>query len=131
MLIKSDGGFTLIEVTIAILLLTAAVLGIAGTTGHMLVPVANAELEFEALQSVEDRLAQIRLDPRYAALDSIYEGRTTGLPGLTDITRTTTVTRKQITQSGGKIWDYTEIVVTMSGGRLSSDIYRMLIIGAS
>ena len=76
-------------------------------------------------------MAQIRLDPRYAALDSIYEGRTTGLPGLTDITRTTTVTRKQITQSGGKIWDYTEIVVTMSGGRLSSDIYRMLIIGAS
>lgn len=127
---QQKGGFTLIEITIAILILTAAVLGIAASTGQMLTPAGDAELEFQALQSVEDRLAHIRLDPRYALLDSIYEAEESQLPGLPDITRTTTVTRYQISQSGGKVWDYTEVVVTVSGGLLSSDIFRKLVIGA-
>jgi Tfp pilus assembly protein PilV len=123
-------GFTLIEITIAILILTTAVLGIAATTGSMIGPAADAELNFVALQSVEDRLSQIRLDPRYAELDSLYEGTETGLPGLPNITRTTSVTRTRTAQTGGKFWDYTTIVVTLSGGRLTSDVFRKLVLGA-
>jgi hypothetical protein len=78
---------------------------------------------------VEERLALIRLDPRYVLLDSIYEDSETNLPGLTDLTRETVVTRRQVAQTGGKIWDYTEIVVSITGGRLKNDIYRKLILG--
>ena len=129
MLKKSQGGFTIIEITIAIMILTAAVLGIAASTAQLLVPTGDAELEFQALQSVEERLALIRLDPRYVLLDSIYEDAETNLPGLTDLTRETVVTRRQVAQTGGKIWDYTEIVVSITGGRLKNDIYRKLILG--
>lgn|GEM_PF-1640140 len=129
MLKKSQGGFTIIEITIAIMILTAAVLGIAASTAQLLVPAGDAELEFQALQSVEERLALIRLDPRYVLLDSIYEDSETNLPGLTDLTRETVVTRRQVAQTGGKIWDYTEIVVSITGGRLKNDIYRKLILG--
>ena len=129
MLKKSQGGFTIIEITIAIMILTAAVLGIAAATAQLLVPAGDAELEFQALQSVEERLALIRLDPRYVLLDSIYEDSETNLPGLTDLTRETVVTRRQGAQTGGKIWDYTEIVVSITGGRLKNDIYRKLILG--
>ncbi len=128
---KPEGGFTLIEIVIAISILSVAVLGIASSTARMLIPATVAELEFQALQSVESRMALIRLEPRYTLLDSLYEGTTTNMPGLTDVTRTTAVTRKQVDLGGGKMWDYTEVVVTMSGGRLPSDISRKVTIGAS
>jgi len=129
MLKQSKAGFTLIEITIALMILTAAVLGIAASTASLLTPAGEAELEFQAIQSMEDRMSQIRLDPRYALLDSIYEESETDLPGLLNITRNTTVTRNQVTQTGGKVWDYTVVVVTMSGGLLKSDLYRKLLIG--
>jgi len=130
MLKQAQGGFTIIEITIAILILTGAVLGIAATTGQMLAPQADAELEFIALQAVEDRLSQIRMDPRYTALDSLYGGTESTLPGLASISRKTTVTRTQATQTGGGVWDYTTIIVVVSGGRLPGLISRKLVVGA-
>ena len=129
-MLRHQDGFTIIEITIATLILSAVVLGIGTTTGRMLSRAGAAELEFTALQSVEDRLAQIRLDPRYASLDSVYSAAETGLPGLANITRTTAVTRFQVAQTGGGTWDYTEVVVTASGGLLSQNVLRQLIIGA-
>lgn len=123
-------GFTLIELTIAIVILTTAVLGIAASTGSMIQPAGDAEIEFQALQSVEDRLALITLDPRYPILDSLYSATETGVPGLGAMTRTTVVTRRRQTLTGGGIWDRTEIVVTVSGGRLNEDVSRMLVLGA-
>jgi prepilin-type N-terminal cleavage/methylation domain-containing protein len=130
MLKQSQGGFTLIEITIAILILTTALLGLGASTGRMIAPAGQAELEFKALQSVEDRLAAIRLEPRYGLLDSLFAGVQSSLPGLTGFTRTTSVTRHQIAQSGAKVLDYTEVVVTVSGPGLINDRYRKLVLGA-
>ena len=130
MLKQNEDGFTIIEITIAILILTAAVLGIAATTGQMIGPSGDAELEFIALQAAEDRLAQIRMDPRYTALDSLYAGTESTLPGLPNVSRKTSITRTQATQSGGGVWDYTTVVVVVSGGLLKTTISRKLLIGA-
>lgn len=130
MLNRTDEGFTLIEITIAIVILTTAVLGIAASTGRMIQPAAEAELEFKALQAVEDRLALVGMDPRYPILDSLYEATETGLPGLDSLTRVTEVTRLRQTLAGGGTWDRTEIMVTVSGGDLSSAVSRTLYLGA-
>lgn len=124
------GGFTLVEIIIALLILTTAVLGIAASTGKMLAPAATAELEFEALQAVEDRLSLIRLEPRYGDLDSLFAGSETSLPGMPGFTRTTTVTRTQQTLTGGKVLDFTTIVVTLDGPGLPAPLYRKLVVAA-
>jgi len=123
-------GFTLIEICIAIVILTAAILGLGSSTTQMLSPVGEAELEFTALQSVEDRLAEIRLDPRYGGLDTLYDGTETGLPGLTGMSRVTSVTRTQTNIPGGGRMDFTTIIVTVSGGNLNDPVSRTLIMGA-
>jgi Tfp pilus assembly protein PilV len=123
-------GFTLVEICIAIVILTVAILGIAASTARMLSPTGDAELEFIALQSVEDRLAEISLDPRYGVLDSLYDATETGMPGLTGVSRVTTVTRTQTALGGGEVLDFTTVLVTASGGRLPATVSRTLIMGA-
>jgi hypothetical protein len=126
----NEQGFTLVEICIAIVILTAAVLGLAASTGQMLAPTGDAEVEFTALQAVEDRLGEIRLDPRYALLDSLYGGTETGLPGLDGMSRRTDVARTRQLQSGGGYLDYQTVVVQVAGGRLPEPVSRKLIIGA-
>lgn len=130
MLTKNQGGFTLIEICIAIVILTAAVLGLAASSGQMLSPVNDAESEFVALQYVEDRLAEIRLDPRYGVLDSLYEGTESSLPVLTGAQRVTAFTRTRDLQTSGKYTDYWTIVVTVSGGTLKEPVMRKLVVAA-
>ncbi len=123
-------GFTLIEITIAILILTVAVLGIASSAGRLIAPALSAEADFQALQAVEDRLSRIRMEPRYAKLDSLFAGTQTNLPGLTGYTRTTAVTRTRTTLTGGKVLDYTTLVVTVTGPRLKAPLSRKLVVAA-
>lgn len=127
---KDQGGFTLIEIIIAILLLTSAVLGIAASAGRMIAPAADAEMEFAALLAVEDRITQVRLDPRYAVLDSLYAGTEQGLPGLDGYSRVTDVTTVSTPIGGGKYMEYLKITVTMSGPTLKEPISRMVIMAA-
>lgn len=128
--VKDEEGFTLIEVCIAIVILTAAVLGLAASSGQMLSPVNDAESEFVALQHVEDRLSEIRLDPRYGVLDSLYVATETTLTGLPGAQRQTAVTRTRVQQSSGKFIDYWTVVVTVSGGRLREPVLRKLVVAA-
>jgi prepilin-type N-terminal cleavage/methylation domain-containing protein len=130
MLSEKRAGFTLIEICIAIVILSAAVLGIAASTARLLGPTNDAEVDFVALQSVEDRLSEISLDPRYTLLDSIYGGTETDLPGLPGASRETDVTRTRTAQPSGAYLDYQTIVVTVSGGRLADPVSRKLIMGA-
>lgn len=127
---QKGAGFTLVEIVIALVILTVGVLGLAASTGRLLEPTGDAEVEFVALAAVEDRIAEMSLDPRYSLLDSIYGGSETGLTGLTGMTRTTTVTRTQTTLSGGGVLDYQTIHVAVSGGRLKATVSRSLVMGA-
>lgn len=130
MLSRTDGGFTLIEITIAIIILSVAVLGIGASTGRMVQPAAEAELEFQALQAAEDRLTLVGLDPRYPLLDSLYSATETDLPELDGLTRTTEVVRTRLTMEEGGVWDRTRVVVTVGGGALQAPVSRTLVLGA-
>jgi prepilin-type N-terminal cleavage/methylation domain-containing protein len=125
---NARSGFTLVEVIVALLILSTAVLGLAGSASRLATTSATAELRALALQSVEDRLARIRMDPRYGGLDTLYSGVESGLFAIEGITRTTTVTHVQ--QTTPLVLDYTRISVTVEGTLLSEPISRQIVIAA-
>jgi len=121
-------GFTLIEVIVALVILSTAVLGLGVSASKLATSAASAEIRAVALQSVEDQIARVRLDPRYTSLDSLYAGVEDSVLGLGGYTRTTTVTR---VQSGSPVTlDYTRIGVVVAGPHLTPSISREITISA-
>jgi type II secretory pathway pseudopilin PulG len=127
-LIMDRQGFTIIEMIVAIILLTSAVLGLGASATYMLGVSSSAGVRSEALQAVESRISQIVTDPRYPQLDSIYVGEETDLPGLEDFTRMTKITHTQ-RQMGGRVTDYKTVMVTVSGPSLPDGVSRTIIRG--
>lgn len=124
----SRGGFTLVEITIALVILAAAVLGLSGSAAKLTTAASGAELRALALYSVEDRITEVQLDTRYDQLESLYAGQETNALGMSGYTRTTTVTH--VTTSGGKPVDYKIVSVVLDGPQLSSPVSRVLIVAA-
>lgn len=118
----SEDGFTLVEVIVALALLSVVVLGMAGTAARLTLAASSAELRALAIQSAEDRLTRIRLDPRHALLDSIYGGSESDVLGIDGFTRTTTVTEVDVTNPTRM--EYRRVEVVVSGPGLRSDVVR-------
>lgn len=127
---RREGGFTLVEVTIALVILAVAVLGMAASAGVLGRYSAEAEVRALAMQAVQDRISLVKVDPRYADLETLYDGDETDLPGLDGYTRSTTVTRVNQTTTGGGTIDYKVISVVVSGGALSAPLSRRFTVGA-
>lgn len=121
-------GFTLVEVVVALVILSTAVLGLGASASRLTTAAASAELRAVALQSVEDRIARIRLDPRYGTLDSLYAASESNVLGLSGYTRTTTVVHVQ--QTNPKPVDYKQIYVEVSGPMLTPPISRQIVVAA-
>jgi len=69
-----EGGFTLVEVLVALIILTVGVLGLAGTTALAVRQVTLSDITTEraaALQSVIERLRSMDYDNITAGSDSI------------------------------------------------------------
>lgn len=122
-------GFTIVEMIVAILILTTAILGMGASAGYMVQAASGAGARSEALQMVEGRISQIVMDPRYEVLDSLYGGTETDLPGLEAYDRVTTITQTK-TLLDGRYTDYKEVMVTVSGPGLPEGISRTTIVGA-
>jgi len=125
---STQAGFTLVEVVVALVILSTAVLGLGASATRLTTASANAELRALALQSVEDQIARIRLDPRYGGLDTLYAGVETGLFPVAGITRTTTVTHVQETTP--LVLDYKRISVSVAGAPLTAPVERQIVIAA-
>ncbi len=128
MLNTRNRGFTIIEVIVALVILSTAILGIGISAGQLSTSAANAELRALALASVEDRLTRIALDPRYGALDTLYGGTEEDILGIEGIDRITTI--KHVQQTTPPL-DYKWITVTVSGAPLPEPVVRETIRTAS
>lgn len=117
-------GFTLVEIIIALVILGVAVLGMSASTTGLVQSVAEEEINATVLQAVEDRLAEIRMDPRYASLDSLYSSTETDVLGLEGFTRVTDVTQIQTNLPGAGDVDVTRITVTVTGPFMNSPLTR-------
>jgi len=124
---RDSSGFTLVEVIVALVILSVAVLGLSASAARLTTNAADAELRARALYSVQDRLALIQVDPRYADLDSLYDGSEPAL-GMTGFTRTTTVTH--VVQTNPTPLDYKVVAVVVDGPPLPSPISRQIVVAA-
>ena len=122
-------GFTIIEMTVVVFILTTAILGIGASSGYMIQAATKAGVKSEALQSVEGRISLIAMDPRYEDLEYLYEATETNLPGLEDFDRVTQITHVEIDTDGqpGRVTDYKGVMVSVSGPGLPEGISRTLI----
>lgn len=122
-------GFTIVEVLMALLLLSFMVMGFQAATGEIIHYAAQSDREAVAVQLVEDRLDLIRMDPEYTHIEDRYE---TGENELTDypgLNRTTNIVRTYQEQATG-VLDYLKITVTVSGAGLRGPVARTIVIGA-
>ena len=126
--VPARGGFTLVEITVALVILSVAILGLTSSAAKLTTTASAAELRALALYSVEDRIATVELDTRYDKLQSLYAGTESNALGLTGFTRTTTVSRVKTTGAGAV--DYTIVDVVLDGPQLTAAISRRTTIAA-
>ena len=123
-------GFTIVEMIVAILILTTAILGMGASAGYMMQAASGAGVKAEALQAVEGRISQIVMDPRYTVLDSLYAGTENNLPGLQGHDGVTQINHTYQPGQPGRYIDYKEVIVTVSGPGLTQGISRTMIVGS-
>lgn len=122
-------GFTIIEMTVALVILTLGILGFGASAGHMIRVSSDAGVRGEALQAVEGRISQMVMDPRYNDLETLYQGTIADLPGLAGSTMKTAITHTR-TFSAGRYTDYKTVTVSISGPGLTVPPSRTVIVGA-
>lgn len=109
-------GFTLVEVVVASVILTAALLAMAGFTVRYQQTDANARITAKAQQLANQRLEQVRTATPYAAIDSMVTTESTiaGAPGFS---RATLVTRVGGTPTDTVDYKIVTVRVTQPGNR--------------
>lgn len=122
-------GFTLVEVLMAVVLLSFMVMGFQAATGKIIHYAAQSDREAVATQLVEDRLDLIRLDRTYEGLETRHETDDEALDGFPGLTRRTEIVRTYRKEDTG-VLDYTTITVTVSGPSLRAPVSRTIVIGA-
>ncbi len=125
-------GFTLIEVAIAVTILSLALLIVPYAGIKFTRAVANNRIRNEANALADAWIARCRVEPNYAALDSTGTGRcrgtVTGL-GSYAFTRTTTVTGDaSLSGVADTLNDYKRITVVVTGTGLSPSVSRTITI---
>jgi prepilin-type N-terminal cleavage/methylation domain-containing protein len=117
-------GMTLIEVMIALVILTGALLGMGKFITSFSHATSDGALSSVASDLVLDRLETIKGSSSYAALDG-YAATETSITGFAGYKRVTLVTRTlDATQ------DYKAITVTVSNPGLSTAVKKSTIIAA-
>ena len=125
----SRAGFTVVEVLLALLLLSFMVMGFQAATGEIIHYAAQSDRKAVAVQLVESQLDMIRLDTDYTALDGRYTESGTTFADYPGLTRTTVVERTYDEQNTG-VLDYLTITVTVAGGGLRDPVSRTVVVAA-
>jgi prepilin-type N-terminal cleavage/methylation domain-containing protein len=90
-------GFTLVELLIAIVMLTIVLTTIARYTGKYIHTVATSTARMTAAEVARERIGLVDMDPSYFTLGGVWgaglEADQTGFPGFPSMRRVTTVLR--------------------------------------
>ena len=118
-------GFTLIEVVVALAILLVVIVGFVSTTGKATNVVATSDRTEAGIQLASDRIDQIKADPNYTTIDSVYGGTETTFPTLPGFKRVTQIVR---TTTGGN--DFKRITVTVTGPGITTSVARSATVSA-
>lgn len=119
------GGFTLIEVILALSILAVVIVGLVSMTGRTTHVAATSDREQAAIQLATDRVEQVRSEPSYAKLDSLFVATETGFATLPGYTRTTEIVRMTAGNN-----DFKRITVTVNGPGLAAPVQRTVTVAA-
>lgn len=125
--VASDrAGMTLIEVIVALVLLTGALLSMGAFIARYANVTGAVSRRSEANELVADRLEEVKGALRYSAIDSLYAKTEPTLPGHPGLTRQTLVTR-----TGGaapSLYDYKTVTVIVNGPGLTTPSKKTTVI---
>jgi type II secretory pathway pseudopilin PulG len=124
---RARDGFTIVEVILAVVLLSFVVMGFQAATGTIIHHAARSDRQAVAMQLAEDRLDWIRMDTRYGSLRALYEEEETAVDEYPGLVRTTTVVRTLRTLETG-VLDYHTITVRVDGPGLRSPVTRTIVV---
>ncbi len=124
---RKENGFTLVEVIIAMLIMSTVLLAMVGATASLIHVVSVADRNSSALQLVDSRIERVQMDPNYAGLDSTYAGTESDFPTLPGYVRTTTIVQFGGT---GQAVDYKKVTVTVTGPGLTDPVARTITMAA-
>lgn len=122
-------GFTIVEVLLALVLLSFVVMGFQAATGEIIRYSGQSDQQSLAVQLAEDRLDLIRLDPDYAGIPARYAGVEEGVATSAALTRTTRIVRTRKQKPTG-VLDYLTITVTVEGASLREPVARTVVVAA-
>lgn len=118
-------GFTLIEVIMAVTILSAVTLMMAAPASRFLSVTAKSQRRIAASAAADAQIALVRMYPNYDSLRIKFDSTRSNVP-YTGFTRVTSVVRTGTGTTG----DITRVVVTVNGPGLSSPIKRTATIAA-
>ena len=121
-------GFTLIEVLIALIILTVVAVSLGRFAGSFLHSVGTSTTRTVATAVGQEQIEFIRADPTYTTLVATYNNATlTGFTGYPSMTRLTRVTR---TTGNNPRRDYTTVTVTVSEPTMGTPVNLTMVIAA-
>jgi prepilin-type N-terminal cleavage/methylation domain-containing protein len=127
---RARGGFSLIEVIVAMTLLAAVVLSLSAATARMIAAGTRSSRQTVTLSLVQEQLGRIAADPGYAALEGRYGGAETIVLAGATFTRSTAITRTYEPAESGRFVDYKRVSVTVAGAGAEREVTRTITVGA-
>ena len=89
--VRSRRGLTLIEIMIAMVILTVVLLGMGKFAVNFTRAVQGSEARTIAVNLVDQRLSEIRSSPNYTGLEVAYNATEATISGFNGYSRTTTI----------------------------------------
>jgi prepilin-type N-terminal cleavage/methylation domain-containing protein len=122
-------GVTLIEVMIAMSILTIVLLGMSRFAWNFTRAVQQSEARTIGVNLIDQKLSEIRSAPNYAGLETAYNGSEPSIVGFTGYARATT-----ITHTGGPrptyTNDYKTITVSVTAPGIANPIKKTIVVAA-
>ncbi|MBA3318588.1 MAG: prepilin-type N-terminal cleavage/methylation domain-containing protein [Gemmatimonadales bacterium] len=123
--VRNRDGFTLIEVIMAVTILSAVTLMMAAPASKFLSATSNSQRRILASAAADAQIALVRMSPVYDSLRVKFDSTRINVP-FPGLTRVTSVVRT----AAGTAGDITRVVVTISGSGLATPIKRTATIAA-
>ncbi len=121
-------GFTLIEIMIAVAILTIVSVGLGKFVATFLHTVGTSTAKTVATEVAQEELEIIRAQPSYTTLVATYNGLSqTGFPGYASMNRSVRVVR---TIGVAPRRDYTKVTVTVSEPTMGIPVAVTIVVAA-
>ncbi len=121
-------GFTLVEVIVALVILSVVLLGMAGSTALLVRGTTAQRSRADLVAAADARIAEVVAYPNYAGIETAFVGtiRDVPLPGLTQVTEVNYVTTHL---THGSL-DYKTVTVTVTGAGIIGSVRRTITIAS-